>query len=215
MNKEWQCWVIVNWIPRNKLQWNFDQNTKLLIHENACENIVYEMAPCCPEGNELSEGHVIMVFHSTLRPHWQIQTMPPRPYYGDKELLIVTETRQTCLLSFSTVPADIICRHSDDQQWTPASQRGGLRCSKICRLNEIPRLLTSLFPLMTSVDWLQYETYSAWCKTLATDGLWNVGWWWLSTFWCQGICKYQFDIQCAISWLFIDISSMPYVTGIM
>ena len=39
-----QCWVIVNWTLRNKLYWNFDQNTKLFIHENAFENIVYEMA---------------------------------------------------------------------------------------------------------------------------------------------------------------------------
>ena len=35
-----QCWVIANWTLRNKLQWNFDQNTKLFIHKNAFENIV-------------------------------------------------------------------------------------------------------------------------------------------------------------------------------
>ena len=39
-----QCWVIVNWTFRNKLQWNLNQNTKLFFHENACENIVCEMA---------------------------------------------------------------------------------------------------------------------------------------------------------------------------
>ena len=39
-----QCWVIVNWTVRNKLQWNFNQNIKLFIHENASENIVCEMA---------------------------------------------------------------------------------------------------------------------------------------------------------------------------
>ena len=39
-----QCWVIVNWTLRNRLQWNFNQNTKLFIHENASENIVCEMA---------------------------------------------------------------------------------------------------------------------------------------------------------------------------
>ena len=37
-----QCLVIFNWTLRNKLQWNFDQNTKLFIHENASENIVSE-----------------------------------------------------------------------------------------------------------------------------------------------------------------------------
>ena len=35
--------VIVNWTLTNKLQWNFNQNTKLFIHENASQNIVCEM----------------------------------------------------------------------------------------------------------------------------------------------------------------------------
>ena len=39
-----QCWVIVNWTIKDKLQWNFNRNTKLFIHENASENIVCEMA---------------------------------------------------------------------------------------------------------------------------------------------------------------------------
>ena len=36
--------VIVRWTLRNKLQWNFNQNTKLFIDENASENIVCKMA---------------------------------------------------------------------------------------------------------------------------------------------------------------------------
>ena len=39
-----QCCVIVDWTLRNKLQWTFNQNTKLFIHENAAQNIVCEMA---------------------------------------------------------------------------------------------------------------------------------------------------------------------------
>ena len=39
-----QCWFIVNWTLRNKLEWNFNQNTKLFIRGNAYENIVCEMA---------------------------------------------------------------------------------------------------------------------------------------------------------------------------
>ena len=38
------CWIIVNWTPRKKLQWNFNHNTKLFIYENASENIVCKMA---------------------------------------------------------------------------------------------------------------------------------------------------------------------------
>ena len=37
-------WIIVNWTLRNQLKCNFNQNTELLIHENAFENIVFEMA---------------------------------------------------------------------------------------------------------------------------------------------------------------------------
>ena len=38
-----QCWVIVNWTIRNKLRWNLNRNTKLFIHENALENVVWKM----------------------------------------------------------------------------------------------------------------------------------------------------------------------------
>ena len=36
--------LIVNWNPRNKRNWNVNQNTKFFNHENASENNVYEMA---------------------------------------------------------------------------------------------------------------------------------------------------------------------------
>ena len=39
-----QCWVIDNWILRDKSQWHFNQNTKLFTHENTFETIVCEMA---------------------------------------------------------------------------------------------------------------------------------------------------------------------------
>ena len=45
-----QCWLIVNWSLRNKFQWNLNWNTKLFIHENAFESIVYEMAPISSRG---------------------------------------------------------------------------------------------------------------------------------------------------------------------
>ena len=41
-------WVIVNWTLTNKLQWNFNQNTKLFIHENVFENVVWKMAAILP-----------------------------------------------------------------------------------------------------------------------------------------------------------------------
>ena len=39
-----QCGVIINLTLTDKRQWNFDQNIKLFIHENASENFVCEMA---------------------------------------------------------------------------------------------------------------------------------------------------------------------------
>ena len=39
-----QCWNIVNWILRNKFQWNFNRYSNIFIPENAFENVVCEMA---------------------------------------------------------------------------------------------------------------------------------------------------------------------------
>ena len=38
-----QCWNIVNWTLGNKPQWNFNQNSNILIEENTFENVVCEM----------------------------------------------------------------------------------------------------------------------------------------------------------------------------
>ena len=50
------CWIIINCILRNlrnKLQWDFNQNTKSLIHENAFEIIVCERAAILSRGDEI------------------------------------------------------------------------------------------------------------------------------------------------------------------
>ena len=39
-----QCWVIVNWTLRNKLQWNLNRNSNIFIQENALESVVWETA---------------------------------------------------------------------------------------------------------------------------------------------------------------------------
>ena len=38
-----QCWNIVNWTLRNKLQWKCEQNLHIFIKENASENGVWKM----------------------------------------------------------------------------------------------------------------------------------------------------------------------------
>ena len=47
-----QCWFIATWTLRNKLQWNFNQSTKVFIHENAYENIVCAMAAILQSGGD-------------------------------------------------------------------------------------------------------------------------------------------------------------------
>ena len=37
-----QCWNIVNWTLRNKLQWNLNRNSNIFIQENAFESVVCE-----------------------------------------------------------------------------------------------------------------------------------------------------------------------------
>ena len=39
-----QCWNIVNWTLRNKLQWNYNQKSYISIPENPFENTVSKMA---------------------------------------------------------------------------------------------------------------------------------------------------------------------------
>ena len=45
-NHHWfrQCWNIVNWTLRNKLQWNLNQNSNIFIQENTLESVVCETA---------------------------------------------------------------------------------------------------------------------------------------------------------------------------
>ena len=59
-----QCWDIVNWTLGNTIQWNFNQNTKLFIHENASEIIVCETVAI------LSRGRRVNVFARYIRPYF-------------------------------------------------------------------------------------------------------------------------------------------------
>ena len=55
-----ECWLIVNWSHRNKLQWNLNRNTKLLIHKNAYENIVCEMAAILSRGRWVNDANFVV-----------------------------------------------------------------------------------------------------------------------------------------------------------
>ena len=57
-----QCWFIVKWTLGNKLQWNFNKNTKLSIHENASENIVCELAAILSRGDRLTYSNITQYY---------------------------------------------------------------------------------------------------------------------------------------------------------
>ena len=59
-----QCWVIVNWALGKKLRWNFNQNTKLFIHENASENFVCKMTDILSRGEMSSGVNVMNNYHT-------------------------------------------------------------------------------------------------------------------------------------------------------
>ena len=69
-----QCWVIVNSILRNKLQWNLTPNTKFFIHKNAARNIVCEMAAILYRGRWVKS-------RSYMRPNkTYVLRVPPKQY---------------------------------------------------------------------------------------------------------------------------------------
>ena len=61
-----QCWVIVTWTHRNKLQRIHDHGTKNSIHENASENIVCEMAAILSRRRWVKSTDAIV--HNGTRP---------------------------------------------------------------------------------------------------------------------------------------------------
>ena len=68
-----QCWVIVNWTLGNKLQWNFNQNAQLFIHENASENIVCERAAIL---SRVSHLHIQAChYYINISTHWPLGDM--------------------------------------------------------------------------------------------------------------------------------------------
>ena len=79
-----QCWVIVILILRNKLQWNFNQNTELFIHQYASENTVREMAAILSRGRCVSSNGIVTSFqvdiswlgHTTFLYHCKLWFHP-------------------------------------------------------------------------------------------------------------------------------------------
>ena len=66
-----QCWDVVNWTPRKKLQWNYNRNSSIFIQENAFQYGGWKTAailfrPQCVKMMP-HECHVI-------QNHWQLES---------------------------------------------------------------------------------------------------------------------------------------------
>ena len=59
-----QCWVLVNWKLRNKLQWNFNQ-IYFFAHKIASESIIYEMAAILSRGTWVNTSDCQVHEHHT------------------------------------------------------------------------------------------------------------------------------------------------------
>ena len=71
-----QCWNIINWIPRNKLQLNLNRNLYIFIQENAFENVIWKMAailvqPQCVKGGKITnkeyKGQVFLAYQFHIK----------------------------------------------------------------------------------------------------------------------------------------------------
>ena len=55
---QWQN--IVNWTLKNKIQWNFNRNSYIFIHENAFENMSGKWQPFCLGLNVLTDVNIFL-----------------------------------------------------------------------------------------------------------------------------------------------------------
>ena len=66
LSKPMLCYI--NWTFRNKLQWNFNQNTSHFICENASQTSSAKWWPFCPGGDELCRDfhHCMLLTHMAM-----------------------------------------------------------------------------------------------------------------------------------------------------
>ena len=67
-----QCWNIVSWTLRNKLQWNLNHNLYIFIQENAFQNVVWKMVA----------NVLISWWHKTVVEHTAYTVYPKKYAHG-------------------------------------------------------------------------------------------------------------------------------------
>ena len=59
-----QCWIIVNWAPGNKLQWNLNKNSNIFIKENAFEIVLCETATILSQPQCVNVSHWLPTYYN-------------------------------------------------------------------------------------------------------------------------------------------------------
>ena len=82
-----QCWNIVNWTLRNKLQWNINRNSYIFIQENAFKNIIWKKAAilsrprCVKMARDHSAFRKRIALHISLNPWTTAYIQNSSQYY--------------------------------------------------------------------------------------------------------------------------------------
>ena len=76
-----QCWNIVNWTLRNKLQWNFNRNSNIFTQENVFESIVCNMAAILSRKRWVyTFSHMLLLLSCMFSNTDRILAMSPNVY---------------------------------------------------------------------------------------------------------------------------------------
>ena len=96
------CLVIVNWTIRNKIMWNFNQNSNIFIQENVFENSVCEMTVILSRVSWVNTTYVYVTTGSGCTPKHLFNPL----HYDDVILDTMVSEITSLTIVYSTVYSD-------------------------------------------------------------------------------------------------------------
>ena len=149
-----QCWVIVNWTLKKKLQWNFNRNIKFFIHENASENI-WEIAAILSRGRWVNWRSVFFLIYKWVAAY-VLGIWCPGKFISQQQGQ--GESAYSLLQWSLYITWSIVTQHVE-WQWP---------------LHDINQTVKKATPYLTLVGGLWCLLWLFWRKTII--GLWCLSW---------------------------------------
>ena len=87
-----QCWDIVNWNLRNKLQWNFNWNSYIFIEENAFVNVIWKMAAILSRPQCVKHWWCVIVIVNYLVWSYWLWYETSISYWGLNKMVAILQT---------------------------------------------------------------------------------------------------------------------------